>query len=1858
MAFTPGNDINILSQTDAGIVGAGAGNDVYILEPSQIAANQKITISDGLGANTLRLVGGLEITSSVVAGNTAVLTLSNGAVITILNASTFGYQTGGNVLTGTGGLSQTYAEFVTQSLGVAAVPGPGQTAQGTGVTVKEGGGTTVTNPTLSYALSASSTTLVEEGKDITFTITSTVAAETDTVLYVQIGGSSVGAITTEANAADFSAILLPVTIPAGSTGPITVSTTVTLDNVTEGPEGFSARLLNSAMNVITGVPAVIGTITEGVTSGRSITLTTNADSGAAFTGTSGDDTFVGVIGSTGAPGTGTTLNPGDNLVGGDGNDTLLLSISGDPGSNPTTLTSYTLTGIERLEVNNFDTSTANSWVLDLSLADTALKTVSLQSSSVDGDLTVATVKQLVDAEMHSGSGDLTINYLASVVAGAADSQKLTLGNQTAGTFTANGIETFNVVSGTAASAVTLAGNALKTITVSGDKNLNIGILAGTVTKVDASAFTGALTLAATSAVDYDIVGGSGNDVISVTVGNLSAADTINAGTGTDTLKINAPVTAANAAHLSGFEVLEATANNVGVYDVSALNATANPITKLVASAVSGANDITFANVGAAVTDIQVTGTEGVIATLKADTAADAITVTYGTIGAAPAGVVVAGQTTLNNHETISLVSQGGNNSTGNFTASSLHTLNVSGDKQLTLGTLAGAVGLSKIDASGLTGTAAFIMNNNVSDVASTILGAGGSDTLFGGAKADSIEGGAGNDSISGGAGNDIINGGAGNDTINGGAGADNLSGGDGDDLFQVTTVTDFTNGLETVSGGAGNDTLSIEQNVGITVTAANLAAISSIEILKVSSQDNTSSITLTDAVYTANGNTSLTIVDGDLTQGALSVNAAALTSANSIQIAGNTTTGVNDTLIGGAGNDTFTFAGTNGLQADDTVTGGAGTDTIVLTASADVIAVLNGVTGVEKIVTSGTGGDIVITVGVDGVITANSTLTVDASSSTTAGNELDYDGSAIVTASKSQHVTGTVGEDSITGGAGNDVLVGGDGADLLNGGAGIDSLVGGVGNDIFAVNDGAHFIGLAAAETVIGGSGDDTLTFTSGAIALNATDLAAISSIETISFANAATSSITLNDAVFTANGLTTLKIVDVTSGTALTVNASSLSAANSVAVTASGGNGISDSLVGGAGNDSFTFSTANHAATLESTDTVNGGAGYDTLILNINGVTSSTAATLTNVSNIEKIAFTGTGDTGSVGTLTLANGNFASVTGAIIDGSALTGGGSISIDAAAEAESTLVITGTLANDTLIGGQKNDTITGGLGDDSITGGLGADILTGGTGADVFAFTAVAQSSGTTIDEITDFTSATDKLQFTLDYSATNGGVVVNGAFTTAASGLSAVQAALTGERGQYIYDTETSRLYVNVNGDANITALDYSVKVNPALTAGSTIAAGDVSFNVTGGTGNDTITGSTGVDTLVGGNGDDRFVYTSAALFTAANAIIDIIDGGAGTGDAIYFNSTGAAITIANTVSFARATGVEKIEVAASSNAYSFTLNADAVTAGITHVDLSGDTNSTGSNIVDLSAYTVPHTVTGSAGNDTITLGNGNADGGGTIVLSAGPDAVYVGGTGKDTLKLVQDSNSTALFANSTAISLATDDRQLYAGGSIMLNAVDEFEIIDASGQANTAVGLNLTGNALANTIIGGAGSDTITGGLGADTINLSAGGNDRVVFGTHATNGQDTILNFVGGVIAGNDQIDIRNLGDGNVGPVATISTAAAAQALADNSAYIVNTNGQAANLTTDGVAIVTDFTDLTTVAAYLTERFLVGLNTEAVFVVNDTRTGANTTYVYSLDTDGDGNATIEAAELALVGVISHGGTGLVADNVLVDGI
>lgn len=448
---------------------------------------------------------------------------------------------------------------------------------------------------------AANTASVTEGQEVTFTVTMDAAATVDTVLNYQIAGIEVAGGTADP-AADLGKVTGEVTIAAGqSTG--TFILTPSDDGVTEGFEGFNVALLNSSFVTVATSSNVV--IKDGAAAGQTFTLTTTTDT---FTGTSGNDTLNGVLQGAGA--SGTTVQPGDSFDGGDGIDTLSISVAGDSntveGAGQLDGAGYTLSAIstnnvEKVLLSNFDTDTNDANTVDTALM-TGMTTVGLSASSASGDTTFSGLKNLVNAEMNNGAADLTLDFNASVVTGTTDAIDLTVSNTTAGTFTAAGVETVNVKTGLVDSTLTELTVADATVVnVSGTTDLTV--TNGLATKtIDASTLTGDLTLTLGNQ-NQTVTAGTGNDTIDAAT-FLTKADTLVGGEGTDTLKmsvgnstIDATASTGELINVSGFEVMQVNSTNDaatldlnGVTGVTAVEAAANTYSLAIAGTNESVDD--------------------------------------------------------------------------------------------------------------------------------------------------------------------------------------------------------------------------------------------------------------------------------------------------------------------------------------------------------------------------------------------------------------------------------------------------------------------------------------------------------------------------------------------------------------------------------------------------------------------------------------------------------------------------------------------------------------------------------------------------------------------------------------------------------------------------------------------------------------------------------------------------------------------------------------------------------------------------------------------------------------------------------------------------------------------------------------------------------------------------------------------------------------------------------------------------------------------------------------------------------------------------------------------------------------------
>ena len=647
-------------------------------------------------------------------------------------------------------------------------------------------------------------------------------------------------------------------------------------------------------------------------------------------------------------------------------------------------------------------------------------------------------------------------------------------------------------------------------------------------------------------------------------------------------------------------------------------------------------------------------------------------------------------------------------------------------------------------------------------------------TLTGNAFANSLVSGAGDDILAGGAGNDTyyVNGagdrvieavGGGTDTVyasvdyalaagqeieflaanagtkgltlTGNAFANNLVSGGGDD---------------TLIGGAGNDTYSVNSAGDRVIEAVGggydtvyasvdyaLGAGQEIEFLAANA--GTKGLTLTGNAFANN------LVSG----------------------------GGDDTLIGGAGNDTYSVnsAGDRVIEAVgggyDTVyasvdyalgagqeierlIANAGTKGLVLTGNELANSLVSGAG--DDILAGGAGNDTYyVNSAGDRVIEAvgggNDTVYASVDYALAAGQEIEL-------------LVANAGTKGLT-------LTGNERANTLISGAGDDILIGGAGNDIYNVN--------SAGDQVIEAVGGGTdVVYASVDYALGAGQ-----EIERL-IANAGARGLTLTGNEF-ANTLTS-------------------------------GAG-DDTLIGGAGNDIYYVNGAGDRvveAAGEGTDIVYAsvdytlGAGQEIEVLAANAGTKGLTLTGNELANV---LISGGGDDVLIGGAGNDIYNVNSAGDQVIEA---VGGGtdrvyttaSYALGAGQEIEYLYANAGTKGL-TLTGNEFANTLVGGAGDDILYGGGGRDVLRGNGGADTFVFKTTADSPvGAARVTIADFTPGTDHIDLSAIQAVS--GAASDQAFAFIGAG------AFTGRAGQLHQITVGGNTVVegDVNGDG---AADFQI---------------------------------------------------------------------------------------------------------------------------------------------------------------------------------------------------------------------------------------------------------------------------------------------------------------------------------------------------------------------------------------------------------------------------------------------------------------
>jgi Ca2+-binding RTX toxin-like protein len=301
-------------------------------------------------------------------------------------------------------------------------------------------------------------------------------------------------------------------------------------------------------------------------------------------------------------------------------------------------------------------------------------------------------------------------------------------------------------------------------------------------------------------------------------------------------------------------------------------------------------------------------------------------------------------------------------------------------------------------------------------------------TIYGGAGNDTAKGGGANDLLSGGSGNDELHGQNGNDIIRGDADVDACFGEAGNDVLDGGAGNDY------LDGSSGNDT-------------ADFSGRTNALSFRVYSDKTTGG--------------ELGLAESD------NINAYV------------------ETVIGGAGGETFTYGGLSTTTATPTTRAvrleGRGGNDIFISKNTSSTGI------VDTTIVGGTGSDTAdysaftsaVQISLDNV--ANDGLASNAHDNVLNDVETVFGGSGndVITGSASANslkgnggndaIRGSGGNDILDGGTGNDDLYGGSGSDRLNGGDGIDGLFGDSGTDSLQGNAGSdRFLQTFATGATVG----------------------------------------------------------------------------------------------------------------------------------------------------------------------------------------------------------------------------------------------------------------------------------------------------------------------------------------------------------------------------------------------------------------------------------------------------------------------------------------------------------------------------------------------------------------------------------------------------------------------------------------------------------------------------------------------------------------------------------------------------------------------------------------------------------------------
>jgi Ca2+-binding RTX toxin-like protein len=669
------------------------------------------------------------------------------------------------------------------------------------------------------------------------------------------------------------------------------TTTVALGTNTTGTKTVDGDLLaDTQVLTLTGSDAA------------TVTLVAGDLAASSYVGALDVDTTTGSnVVSTGSAGDNLNTGGGDDIIdGGGGSDVIIAGAGNDTIKFDSIVDLEAVTSIDAGGDTDIVEFTAGVTLVDSNIGNAAVTAGSLETLSFTGANTITLGANsntagvvTVDTGVGVTSVTATVAAAITVASDVADDTALSLDgddvNYTVtgllGDLTVSDTHTGNVAVTTGAVAtITVAlgsnttgtkavtANALtdtQVLTLTGADAANVNLVAG---DLSAGTYTGNLTVVATSGTNVittnsgadtitggsgldNVTAGSGDDVIIVAaVSDIisSSTETIDGGTGTDTLSITAAGTydfSTGTNNITNVEVISIASDTAsysikldkGMAATSDLGSTNSGQVRIeAAQTMAGSNGVTIdardltGTETITLNDSDFAGADVIYGGVAADyisTYAGNDSITGGGGADTIAGgagddrviftsvdqMTVAGTDIGGGADTDTLEINAGSSSfaldeTGLQFVTGFENLHLSGSGAQTVN-LANSV--ESAYATGMTITttgSSLVVDGGTFNKVLTATGTTGRDNLTGGTQNDSLVGGDNRDTLSGGDGNDTLNGGDSADSLVGGNGNDSIIGGDGSDNIQGgagADVIDAGDGADTVLGGDGIDNITL-----------------------------------------------------------------------------------------------------------------------------------------------------------------------------------------------------------------------------------------------------------------------------------------------------------------------------------------------------------------------------------------------------------------------------------------------------------------------------------------------------------------------------------------------------------------------------------------------------------------------------------------------------------------------------------------------------------------------------------------------------------------------------------------------------------------------------------------------------------------------------------------------------------------------------------------------------------------------------------------------------------------------------------------------------------------------------------------